>query len=306
MMSRTLGDEYANVAMASKVVEELQRKRHRTKEELLILMQANKAVNDAWADIRVKYDEIAEQAGVGGLDAAARAGLLEFELYDQADSDQMVEAFFESAASAIRSGDTFPLFDDRTGDLIRTAAAEGKIAPDRTGVLRGQIVGLASDLLQRLPLFDDATTEEVIEIRRQLEDPLVRFRGAVITYARAIGSAQWDRSFQEEADLVFREKVAPAVKDLEDAIRANSFAQKLLGRATSPLALPSSSVIGVVVSKLAAFQPLLGASLGIAVGSAVAAGSAWKEWQDQSSEIERNQLYFYYRAREALAQSGER
>ena len=88
-------------------------------------------------------------------------------------------------------------------------------------------------MLQRLPLFDDATVHEVIDIRRELERPLVRFRSAVMTYAESIKSASWDEDFSVEAELVFRQHIEPAVLEIEDSVRSSS---SLLSMATRKVA----------------------------------------------------------------------
>ena len=83
--------------------------------------------------------------------------------------------FFDLIAQAVADGATHPLFDQMSGDLLRIGVEAGVVSPSESGVARGRHSGLASDLLQRLPLFEKATVQDILAIRRELEGPLVRF-----------------------------------------------------------------------------------------------------------------------------------
>ncbi len=294
--SSLLGNDH-KVDLVWDIVEGLQKKKYRSKAELLALAQAKKTLDQAWEPIVTKVNEIVSTAGAEGLVQAHQAGLLEVEVYDIGDADAMVKAFFESVGGAVVSGETFPLFDDNTGSLVRAAASEGKLPIGEPGKLRGKVVGLASDMFRRLPLFDTVSMEELLDIRRDLESYLLRFRSAVISYARAIETAQWDTGFMEEADLIFREKVAPAIQDIEDAVKSNKLLKALLARSTQSVTVPTSSALGLILSGVAAFSDIAGAALGLSVGTAAVGAQAVQDWREKNQEIERNQLYFYYRAR---------
>jgi hypothetical protein len=79
----------------------------------------------------------------------------------------------------------------------------------------------ASSLMGRLPTFPAATVDEVLDIRTTLERPLVRFRG---TMAKAVGSFQsepWETDFDDEIHDYWISEVAPALADIEEAVREN-------------------------------------------------------------------------------------
>ncbi len=212
--------------------------------------------------------------------------------------------FLDSVGAAVISGDTFPLFDDGTGNLVQAAIREGQLAVGPPASLRGKVVGLASDMLGRLPLFDSVSMKELLEIRHELEPHLLRFRSAVMSYARAIETAQWDPGFKEEAELVFREKVAPAILDIEDAVKSNALIRALLSRSTRTLMVGTTSGLGLLLSGVAELSDIAATALGFGIGTAAVGGQAISEWRDKHRAIERNQLYFYFRAREEMARRG--
>lgn len=278
-------------------LDQLRRKRVRNREELRRLKGLEKIVADTWSALEAKVEEIAQQMGATALLSALESGLVELEVYHQADTDGMVKAFFESVGGAVASGESYPLLDDQTGELVRAAVREGQLTPGEAGLERGQIVGLASDLFQRLPLFDLVPLEETLLVREALSGPLIRFRSAMIGYAKAIESAQWDETFRHEAEIMFRQHVEPAVLAIEEELRSNSLVGEILRKfLRSPILPSSSSALGLFVSKLESFSPILGAGFGLALGATVLTYDAFEEWRARNQDVERNQLYFYYRA----------
>jgi len=155
--------------------------------------------------------------------------------------------------------------------------------------------GLSGDLLWRLPMFEKAGVSEVLEIRDELSEHLGAFRDAVATSVATIESAPWAvADFAEETDHVFRENVAPAVERIEQRVEDDRDLKELTLRYGSPF-LSGVSSIGAFL----AGQWALGSLAALAAGlSAVAA------CRSQRKEVERQQLYFYYRAGRRLGRRG--
>lgn len=146
-------------------------------------------------------------------------------------------------------------------------------------------------------MFDDASVDEIIDIRRELDKPLIRFRSAIITFSREIESVPWQQEFSQEAEQVFYEHVEPAVLEIEESYKSNSLIAKMLRRfAESPLTLPSSSALGLLLSQATQLPDTVAQALSLSGGATVVALQAAKDWQERQKEIEKNQLYFYYRA----------
>jgi hypothetical protein len=53
----------------------------------------------------------------------------------------------------------------------------------------------AAGFLARLPTFPPAKVDEIIDIREELQGPLVRFRGAMVKVAREFTAEPWERDF---------------------------------------------------------------------------------------------------------------
>lgn len=157
-------------------------------------------------------------------------------------------------------------------------------------------------MLARLPLFERATVREIIDIRNELERPLKRFRSAMIKFSSGVKSASWDEDFVSDADQVFRREVEPAVLDIEEEIRANSFVAELTRKAVDAQAVltgGSASALAVTTLGLPAIAAL---AVGGGVGGGKAAYDAYREWNKNNREVEQNQLFFYCKAGKLLSE----
>jgi hypothetical protein len=93
--------------------------------------------------------------------------------------------------------------------------------------------------------------------------------------------------------------VESAVLEIEEAVRSNSSFRELLLRGVRPEHLGAG--LGLMLGSLAALPDVAALALSSGLTVAATGREAYKEWRDNHENIERNQMYFYYRARERLA-----
>ena len=210
------------------------------------------------------------------------------------------DAYAERVLGAVTGGLSVPMLDGATADLLRQRGAG--VSEPRAGW--GRQGGLAADWLPRLPLFDLATVAETLDIRRDLDGHLARFRAAVLDLGEAVAGAAWDADFPVEAERLFRRDVAPAVRDIEDAVATVGFLRELVSRYADgphrflPLAAPALTLglaaPGWVLDAVAA---------GVAATTAGAnVARAWRDARDRRREVEAHRLFFLYAAGERLRQ----
>ena len=285
-------------------------------------------------DIKDEVVELAKDAKADSLDLAVESGLLQLHAFEGTEDDKVVlqfvadcvarasgsplaaleahemserddkliKEFVERVCGATLDGTTYPLFDGGTGELIRALVHEKGIDVPESGVTRGKHSGLAGHLLQRLPLFDEASVDEILDIRQELDKPLTRFRGAIIQFCENIRSAQWDRDFPSDAEEVFYRDVGPAILDIEEAVKSNKLLSSILRKfVDEPVALLPGSIFSIVLSQFSSMPDEIALSLGIAISSAAIVYDAYDEWKEKQREIEKNQLYFYHQAQKKLS-----
>ena len=260
-----------------------------------------RVAEEQWQEARASLRTHVDRGGHGELLTAVLSGRLSvdgLDLETLAAPDDFVpvaaDAYAARVLDAIAAGLSVPMLDDVTADLLRQRSAG--VAEPRAGWIRQG--GLVADWLPRLPLFDLATVEETLDVRRDLDQHLARFRSAVTEFAEAVASAVWDPDFPLDAERLYRRDVAPAISDIEDAVASVGFLRELTSRYADgahrflPLAVPAITV------GLAAPGWLIDA-----VGAALAASSlganvaaAWHETQEQRRTVEAHRLFFFYAA----------
>lgn len=311
LLSAPNDEEKENLRKIIQMFERAKRRRYSKKgreefAQLTQLFQSHlQSIQDYWA--RKRSEPAAQE-----LLAAIDSGLVEIHpfqsLFDRLTqetlSGEMVAMeYFSAVAAAATDTQTYPLFDERTSQMISLDIASGNLGISSAANLRGKEISLAADLLARLPLFERASVNEILDIRRELEKPLRNFRSAMIKFSDQIQSASWDKDFAQDADQVFRSEVTPAILALEEEEKSNSFLSKLTAKVAD-----KSLQVGGAVSASGAISALavrmlnlpLADIAALAVGPAIVAGgvaySAYKEWKEKQKEIEGNSLFFYYRA----------
>lgn len=293
-----------------------------------------KLLSKHWRSVKETAVSLAKEAKADSIECAVHSGILELHTFEGTDDDRtalefiadcittaskspllesrlpktserdarMLREFVDGVCNAVSDGSTHPLFDTETSELVRESIQKERIAVSEPDIDRGKNSGLAGHLLERLPLFDQASVDEILDIRRKLDKPLTRFRGAIVRFADGIRSASWDRDFHSEAEKVFYRDVGPAVLDIEDAVKSNRLLASILRRfVDKSLVLPAGSLFSLVISKLSSLPEEVALSLGVGISSTAVVYDAYREWQREKQATEQNQLFFYYQAQERLS-----
>lgn len=233
------------------------------------------------------------------LESALSSGLIELQPIDPG-STHVVEDYFDVIADAIKSDHSYPLLDSSTGNLVSLAIKEGKLEIPDISIARAKGVGLSADLLSRLPLFDIASVDEVVSIRRELESPLIRFRSAMLEFSDEIRSAAWEKAFPLECEMIFMKRVAPSILEIEEAVRSNKRLRVFTETFIQEKGLLAISSLGLVLASANNLTATVSQFLPPAAAGTVILGKSELTHQKRRGEIEQNQLYFYYKAGELL------
>jgi hypothetical protein len=294
---------------ARELVEQLHRYRqigygkNPTKQELLQRAKVQPRLAQMVSSLKGIAERLLREAGMDSLIHAVETGLLELHTFRAGDTwatESMVSEFVEVLSAAISNGSTYPLFDDQTGNLVKLGVRGGQIAVSEAGVSRGKHCGLAARLLERLPLFDEASISEILDIRRELEIPLIRFRSKMIEFSGKIKTAAWDEDFSFEAEQVFQRDIEPTILDIEEAVRSNKYLVTLTRKLyDKSLTITGGSALALLMSKTS-IPDIVSQSLGVGIPVGVIVYDTYKEWQEKQRTSEQNQLYFYYRSGKLL------
>jgi hypothetical protein len=296
-----------HVPMVLAQVRALATKRHRTRQDLQVLGQMKRALRRMAAEIGEKYEEMLEGAGAGELIPAIEAGLVEIDpiVMDEhvGDDDILVKSYMDKLQALLITRTSYPLFDEATGSLVRAAVGEGMFDLGATAKRRGKQAATATDYIARVPTFPAAGIAEVLDIRRELEKPLVRFRSAIAELSRRIESAAHDEDFAAEAAELYAAEVAPALLELQELAESNAYLRQLLGRlgADARALIGGSTMLSIGLMGLADLSAVIAASVSTGAGITAAAAEAAVARHRQRREVERDRLFLLYRTEKLLA-----
>lgn len=223
------------------------RKNHSGYEKKYIA-QIERELNKQWKEVEAIAIEQAIKAGAGELLEPLNKGLLEIHPFQTDDLDKMAHEYYDSLMKSISDGSTFPLFDTKSGDLVRASLQEGLFTVPDVDKMRSKHCALAANLFERLPLFESASIGEILDIRSELQKPLHNFRSAMIKMSDDMKSCSWEEDFVKEAELIFYENVKPSVLEIEEAVRSNKSLTKYIKCTVKPLELAKNSSLALVLS----------------------------------------------------------
>lgn len=231
------------------------------------------------------------------FEALLRLGMSEDNSSTESFADDAYEEYRQTVVEAVGDSKTYPLFDDLTGNVVKEAVRKGLISPTSAAHQRSRHGGLTGDVLQRLPMFERADADEILDIRGELSPYLSGFREAVGEWAQAISSASWEgEEFAEEADLIYRERVVQAVNRIDEAARDNrDLKERCLRYGPFAIAGGASSLNAFIGSGSALYG-----LVGLAANLVAAGGHGAAVARNERKKLEGDRVYFYYRAARSL------
>ena len=297
---RTRGFDLDQLLEAKKQYIKLKLASSLTDKEKIRKSELEKLVNNLVNDYDQEADSIFKKEGFLDIFELAKLKQVDFvNLGQRSDSVlQILNRFVSVLKKSINDSQCLPLIDSSTKNLVSNMVASGDFVPSTYGVSRANQAGMFTNLLNRLPEFEKASIDEVLDIRRELERPLKRFRGKLSKLSADFTNASWDEDFVHDVERCVREDIKPEIEEIRDAVESNSYMAQLNSRLTDSVTKVGMQTLSLSLLSQSASALLLGGV--IAAGSA--AYKASRDFEEAQAEVESNSLYFYYRLDEEFGE----
>lgn len=283
-------DQAEDTLLVLNAFRELRRMRRRSPEQILLVEKVRRQLNVAWDIIRERMDDMVAASGANELVPAMEMGLLEVDVLLRGEDfslELILQEFVDRLAKSLTSDVAYPLFDDQAGSLVEAHVAEGLIVPTESADARGRQVGAAAAFMSRLPAFPAATVREILDIRNELREPLVRFRAAMIEVTQTLGARSFEGGFAGEVEQIYVEKVGPTLLEIGEAVQENRYIRELLGEATTDMKTILTGVLTFGLTRTSDMAPL------IAGGAAAATAAVTAAWNTAAERRRIRQQHFY-------------
>ena len=270
-------------------------------------------IRHALSEIAKQIDELLinmigerQASELNTLIASKRLTLQKFE-HNLMDVDGAVEEYFHHLKTTIKN--SYPLFDKESNDLMVAALKSHIISLSESDKKKITHAGMSDNLIQRLPSFETAGVDEILDIRKELNPSLARYRAEMLSYSEEIQIMPWDDNFEYACTELYYKKIVPAITEIDELTKENTFIKNL-----GFSALTSGDVLrtlGGLVISIAAGGVIGAYNDVVSTDTAVlASGGAWavskvaaafRENREKKREIQKKELYFYYKAGQMLS-----
>ena len=255
-----------------------------------------------------KLYDLVGQGQLHELESLLKTDKLNLQRFEHnlSDAEGCTAEYFKMLRGSIK--DSYPLFDELSNTLMVSALNAHIIQFNDSERRRITHAGLSDNLIQRLPSFESASVNEILDIRKELSPALTKYRAKVLSYSETIQVMPWDDSFGNECSELYYKEVAPAVEEIAELTSENSFLRSLGYAALSNgdflksagglvCSVAAGGVIGAFNNAVATDKAVL-VSGGVWAATKVA--ESYHEYQKKKREIQQKDLYFSYQAGKLL------
>lgn len=249
-----------------------------------------------------------EQAGAPDLAVAVGAGLLTIstQAFDiGAESDLQMQQYVDTLTHLLANPSAHLMFDSQIASLSAAIMRESNTELHPLTADHAVRAAVGAGLIERLPAFPDADVEAIIATRRDLAEPLVRYRRGITHLAATLSSGPLDSALQAEVDDLWRAEVQPTLLALKDDLSATELVKDTaLNLATDTKAVVAGTIGAGVFFGVGSLTNLATwSTLGLAAAPSViqAAGRSVKDTQVARAAARTHDLYYLLAANDRLS-----
>lgn len=212
--------------------------------------------------------------------------------------DDMILAFTARLVEMLTDQRGFPLFDAQSSGLIRALEREAAVTPSSHAMRGGAEVSSAASFMGYLPYFPDLSMDEVLDLRKALAKPLVRFRGALARMSRDFESRPIDEEFEAEVGDAWRTQVAPALADIREALSEHGLLSEAASIALGDprrLLVEAGGVLAAAHGDVVSLSGLITAGVAAGLPLADVAGRALLQSREAKRNARKSAFYFLHR-----------
>lgn len=273
-----------------KIVNELRKKKIRSKHELAILGKYKSMMKQFEKDTLQVAEKFYSDSNFDQLMPLIEAGNLELKDFDfnVLEEDQFVEYMSNEIKDILSmSGSKYSIFDELMGDLAHMHSIENNFSFDEQNPLE---IEMGKELIFELPNIDLISVEDLLNLKNELNIELSRFKGVIFDFSREVESIPYSKEASKEIKQQYEYHIKPELTSLRLKMDENKFYKHLIdevmGNASKHLT-QASVLLGVC--SIFEFEKILSVS-GVLGETAY---KAYKKKVENAKKLKENPLFFY-------------
>lgn len=188
------------------------------------------------------------------------------------------------------------LFDDVAGEIANRLVDEGEVRAGPLTLKHAGEAAVGSGLIARLPAFPQAPLGELLDLRSDLNAPLVRYRAAVSSMATRLTVRGFDPDIAAEINDLWVTDVSPALADIEEGLAEHGLVREIarsVGQDVKTL-VPQGAALYVGFENLTTLNNWVSATAALATPAAQAIISGTRNALAGKQDVRRKDMYYLY------------
>lgn len=283
------------------VVNRLKKQKHKKPNEIITLKKFEHKIKEAMQEYETELENIVSQSGFSELIPLVEQELIEFQPYELTGVD-IGNEIMRHLENILSNHSEYPLFDEDTNSLVNSAINEGIFKIENPIINKSQHIELVSNFMDRIPSLDKLPIDEILDIRKELQSSLIRFRAAIQEFSEQIEAMPWKNGFKHEADSIYLKSIEPALLEIEEKIKANNYLQKLLLKSMNKsTAISFAPLLGIGIASKSDLLSIAFASMAPIGTLSANAIKSYFEWKEKKTEIVSNKIFFLYKLKNIVS-----
>lgn len=277
-----------------KIVEDLKKKKIRSKPELAILGRYRSMMKKFEKEFYGVAEKFYSDSKFEQLMPLIETGNLELKNFDFnfLEEDQFAEYMSNEIKDILSmSGSKYPIFDELMGDIAHRYSVENNFSFDKQNPLE---IEMGKELILELPNIDLISVEDLLTLKHELNIELSRFKGAIFDFSKEVESTPFSKEANQEIKKQYEYYIKPELETLKNRMDDNKFYNHLinevLGNASSHVT-QASVLLGVC--NFFEFEKILSVS-GVLGETGY---KAYKKKVESKKNLKENPLFFYTQLR---------
>ncbi|MDP1876418.1 MAG: hypothetical protein Q8M17_02505 [Actinomycetota bacterium] len=213
---------------------------------------ARTGLDAASAELQSTAMRMFEDSGASELAVAIEEGLISarsiIPTADSMRSSDLTKAYAECLKTLIADPQCALLMDEMMGSLARAMIDEGVATPSSVATRRSAEALLGGGLLIRLPALDVAPMEELLDLRRDLDVPLTRYRTGVATLSGRLAAGPFDAEAEAAVEHLFGTVVVPALDEIREEMSTHGLVKDVASHWASDARSVALALVGPVIA----------------------------------------------------------